>query len=258
MADEQNKRESAGLKQPFTSQPVFNAKFTVTNMKKALSLIAFLSFTLCSYSQQTETRNVGSFRGVKAGEGIDVYLKKGAQESVRVEVSGTGISNVITEISGDYLKIHMAEGRYNNSRTVKVYVTYVEVDRLSASSAANIYADGPISSKSLSLSSSSAGTIELSVDAESVSVSASSAGDIELKGKAKRVSIDASSAGEVDAYDLDAEEANASASSGADVKLSVTQKLDARASSGGSIRYRGSPAKTNTNSSSGGSVRKTS
>lgn len=206
-------------------------------------------------AQETETRNVGAFTGVKAAEGIDVYLKKGDKESVRVEVTGTDPSNIITEISGSYLKIHMKDGRYR-SVDAKVYVTYVQLDKLSASSAGSIYSDGPLKANSMEISASSAGSIEVSIDAISAEVSASSAGDVELKGNAGSISVDASSAGEIDAYDLEAERVEAEASSGGSVKVNVTQNLNAHASSGGSIRYRGNPDKSITNSSSGGSVKK--
>jgi hypothetical protein len=237
---------------------VFRAEFKQKNMKKALFIVALMVYGFGTLAQQSETRKVGSFRGIRAASGIDVYLKKGDAESVRVEVSGTGINNVITEVSGDYLKIQMAESRSSQSRTVKVYVTYVEVDRLIVSSAANIYADGLIRSRSLSLTSSSAGTIDISVNVETIKATASSAGDIELKGNAKRIEIDVASAGEVSAYDLDVEEAVVSASSAGTAKVSVSQRIDARASSGATIRYKGNPTRTNTNSSSGGSVKKSS
>lgn len=206
-------------------------------------------------AQETETRNVGTFTGVKATEGIDVYLKKGDKESVRVEVTGTDPSNIITEIAGSYLKIHMKDGRYR-SVDAKVYVTYVQLDKLSASSAGSIYSEGPLKANSMEISASSAGSIEVSIDAGSAEVSASSAGDVELKGNAKSISVDASSAGEIDAYDLEAERVEAEASTGGSVKVNVTQNLNAHASSGGSIRYRGNPDKSITNSSSGGSVKK--
>ncbi|HRJ28296.1 MAG TPA: head GIN domain-containing protein [Cyclobacteriaceae bacterium] len=226
-------------------------------MKKVMVLV-FLLIGSFVYAQESENRNVGSFRGIKSSTGIDVYLKKGNKESVRVEVSGTDIKNVLTEVSGDYLKIHMAEGRYNRTRTVKVYVTYVELTKLSCSSASSIYADEIIKTRSLSLSASSAGSIDVGIDVESLTVSVSSAAEIELRGKAKRIEMEASSAAKVDGYDLEAEEADLSASSAGSIRVSVSQKIDARASSGADIRYRGSPMKTNTNSSSGGSVRKSS
>jgi hypothetical protein len=223
-------------------------------MKNILLAVALI--TTCSVlAQETESRNIGSFKGIKVSEGIDVYLKKGEKESLKLEVSGVKPENVITEISGDYLKIHMDAGRYR-SRSVKVYVTYVQLEKLSASSAANIFADGTIQSKSLGISASSAGTVDVTIEVDRLDVSASSAGDVELKGKAGRVDISASSAGEIDAYDLEAQVADIDVSSAGSAKISVVKEINAQASSGGSIRYRGSPSKTNTNSSSGGSVKK--
>lgn len=226
-----------------------------TEMKKLLltSVVALSGWL--AMAQQSDVRSVGSFSGVKAGEAIDVYLKKGDKESVRVEVTGTDASNVLTEVAGGYLRIHMRDGRYKN-KSVKVYVTYVSLTKIHASSAANIFSEGTIKASNLEISTSSAASIELSIDVNTVTAEASSAGDIVLEGKAKNLDVDVSSAGEVDAYSVDSETVAASASSGGSVKISASKELTARASSGGSIRYRGSPAKTNTNSSSGGSVKK--
>ena len=219
----------------------------------ALILVVFSFFQLLA--QETETRELDAFTGVKAAEGVDVFLKQGDKESATVEVSGTDPSNVITEVSGSYLKVHMKDGRYR-SVDAKVYVTYVTLDKLSASSAGSIFSEGTIKSRQMDVSASSAGSIEISIDATSVDVSSSSAGDVELKGRAREITINASSAGEIDAYDLEADEVDAEASSGGSVKINVKESLEARASSGGSIRYRGNPDSSNTNSSSGGSVKK--
>lgn len=223
---------------------------------KQFLIIVFLGVTVFAWSQQSENRTVSSFKGIKVAEGIDVYLKKGDKETLRVEVTGINPSAVITEVSGDYLKIHMQEGRYRD-KTVKVYVTYVEINKLSASSASNIFAEGPIKTKQLTLNASSAGTIDIQIEVDELDASASSAADVELKGKARSVKIEASSAGEVDAYELAAEVVDADVSSAGSAKFSVTMEITAQASSGGSIRYKGSPERSNTNSSSGGSVKKT-
>jgi Putative auto-transporter adhesin, head GIN domain len=228
-------------------------KFVI--MKKLANVVVFLLVSFISVAQQSEVRSVGSFSGVKAGEAIDVYLKKGDKESVRVETSGTDASNVITEVSGSYLKIHMKDGRYRN-RDIKVYVTYVSINKISASSASNIFSEGTIKSSSLDVSVSSAGSVEVTIETESAVVEVSSAGDVVLEGKAKKLEAEASSAGEIDAYNLESEVVNASASSAGSIKVNVSTQLEAHASSGGSVRYRGTPHKTNTGSSSGGSVKK--
>lgn len=224
-----------------------------------MRLIVFIGVFLITAAQVTaqsiETRSVGSFSGIKAAEAIDVYLKKGDKESVRVEVTGTKLSDVITEVSGSYLKIHMENGNYRKTN-VKVYVTYVKLEKLYASSASNVFSEGPIKTSTMDISVSSAATVEVSLDAGDVSADVSSAGDIVLEGKCRSLEAEASSAGDIDAYRLESENVRARASSAGSIKLTATKELDARASSGGDVRYRGNPMKTNTDSSSGGSVKK--
>lgn len=227
-------------------------------MKRISGFLIVLFFSVgLAAAQQSETRSVGTFSGIKSGEAIDVYLKKGDKESVRVEVSGDKVQNVITEVVGSNLKIHLQEnGFFRNNVNVKVYVTYVSLSRIYASSASNVFSEGTLKSEKLEIQGSSAADIELSIDVQNVTVHASSAADVILEGSAKTINAEASSSGDIDAYALPVETADASASSAGSIKLSVAQSLEADASSGGSIRYRGNPTRTNTHSSSGGSVKK--
>ncbi|HCM76553.1 MAG TPA: hypothetical protein DIS90_09240 [Cytophagales bacterium] len=224
-----------------------------------MRLIVFIGLLLLLVrpvsAQESETRSIGSFSGIKSAEAVDVYLKKGDKESVRVEVSGTRLSDVITEISGSYLKIHMESGNYRRSN-VKVYVTYVNLNKIYASSASNVFSEGTIKAPSIDINTSSAATVEVSVDVNELKADVSSAGDIVLEGTAKVLQVEASSAGDIDAYRLDSESVYARASSAGSIKVTATKSLDARATSGGDVRYRGNPMKTNTDSSSGGSVKK--
>lgn len=224
-------------------------------MKVFISVLMVIGVIGCVLAQESETRAVNSFRGIKSREAIDVYLKKGVKESVKVEVTGIKLSSVITEVVGTYLKIHMREGNYKN-RNVKVYVTYVKLEKISVSSASSVFSEGPIKSDSFEIDISSAGSVEVSLDVDKLTVDASSAGDAVLEGKANTLDIAVNSAADVDAYGLECSIVRAHANSAGSVKVSVTKELDAHANSGGSIRYRGSPTKTNTGSNSGGSVKK--
>ena len=225
-------------------------------MKKLWLIILLAVLHTGTYAQESQTRPIGSFSGVKVAEGIDVYLLKGDKESVRVEVTGTNISNIITEVSGSYLRVHMKDGSYRGKVDAKVYVTYVKVDKLLVSSAGSIFSETTVEADDMEVSASSAGSIEITLEARSVEANASSAGEIELQGKTNSLQIHASSAGQIDAYDLEAKKVNAEASSAGSLKITCTEELRARASSGGSIRYHGNPNKSITDSSSGGSVKK--
>jgi hypothetical protein len=225
-------------------------------MKQVGILVLFVFAVFTAIAQESETRQLGAFRGLRVGEAIDVYLKKGDKESAKVEVDNVRLSDVVTEVAGSYLRIHMRSGNYQGRRTVKVYLTYVTLERISASSAATVVSEGILKTSSLDIAAASAANVELQLDADEVTVDVASAGDIRLEGKSKNFSVEASSAGSVDAYNLECEKVEATASSAGSAKINVTKTLDARASSGGSIRYRGNPSSTNTDSSSGGSVKK--
>ncbi|MBI1768017.1 MAG: DUF2807 domain-containing protein [Bacteroidetes bacterium] len=220
-----------------------------------ISLLLISSFPVLA--QQSEVRKISSFKGVKVSQAIDLYLKKGDKESAKVEVTGGDLSDVVTEVDGTTLRIKMRDTRgFFSKVNVKVYVTYVTLEKISASSASSVFSEGIIKTSSLDIGVSSAANVELSLDAGSVMVDVSSAGEAVLEGKSPKLEVEVSSGGEVDAYKLESETVKASASSGGDAKISVSKDLEAHSSSGADIRYRGNPSRTNTHSSSGGSVKK--
>lgn len=225
-------------------------------MRKLLQLIALLGLWQVGNAQQTENRDVAHFTGIGVSQGIEVHIKKGTSETVQVETTGIAPSEVITEVSGNYLKIRMANGNHRGG-SAKVYVTYVSLNDLYASSAGSLYGDGILESDNLKMSASSAGNIELKIKVNKLNVDASSAANVELDGEAESADIETSSAGEVDAYDLTATSATIEAVSAGSVKISVKDSIDASASSGGDVHYRGNPSHAFTHSSSGGTVRKT-
>lgn len=220
-----------------------------------LATIVLLMSLSLSFAQDKEERKVSGFNYVKVGQAINVYLKQGNEEKVRVEVDGIDLEDVMTEVSSGKLKIYLSRGNHRNAH-VKVYVSFKTLEGVSASSAADVYSESVIKAVSLFLSASSAGSIDISVESNELEVSASSSGDVEISGTAKSIDATASSAGDIDAFDLKCEKADANASSAGSIKINVTESIRARASSGGSVKYKGNPSNSNTDSSSGGSVRK--
>lgn len=226
-------------------------------MNKILTTLLLAGLVGTAVAQESEVRDVGSFQGIRAAEGIDVFLNKGDRESVRVEVSGdTELSHVITEVSGTYLKIHLREGHYRRNISAKVYVTYREINKISASTAANVYSEGGINTRNMDIECATAATVDLTLVVDEVKADVSSAGDLELKGKANRAEFSVSTAGEIDAYDLEAVIVSADGSTAGTAKIHVLKELYAEATTGANIRFRGNPSKSRTDSRSGGSVKK--
>lgn len=225
---------------------------------KILAVGLLVLITGAAWAQQSEVRSLSSFKSVKASQAIDVYLKKGDKESARVEATGVDLRDVATEVEGYSLRVRMKDNHTWRKINVKVYVTYVSLEKIAVNSAASVFSEGPIKSNRMDISASSAGSVEVNLECQSITVDTSSAGGVVIEGKTSRLELEASSAGTVDAYNLEAESVNAEVHSAGSAKISVSKELEASASSGGSIKYRGNPSRTNTHSSSGGSVKKSS
>lgn len=244
-------------------------------MKKPLLFCTLFLVAMLTFGQSGTNRSLSPFDKVSAQEGVEVILRSGSSESAVIEADGIDVEDVLTEVEGSTLRIHL-EGDNHRNVDVKVIVTYKQLSALGASSAASIVAENELSvGGDFDIDASSAGSIEVALTADDVDIDVSSSGNVQVKltaasldaelssagrinasGKANTVSIGASSSGTFSGDDFSSEEADLQTSSGASIKLEVKERLDARASSGGSIRYKGNPSNTNSDSSSGGSVRK--
>ena len=233
---------------------------------KFISFILAIAVTSCIYGQYkpkvtgsgnvvTQERKAGYFNAIKVSSGIDVYLTQGNKESIKVEADDNLHEYIKTEITGNTLKIY-TDANIWKAKAKVVYVTMKDVEEISASSAGDVYGENTIKTGELNLSASSAGDIKLKIKVDKLKCNISSSGDISLEGTADELEADLSSAGDLKAYDLETRIADISTSSAGDAKITVTEKLKARASSAGDIYYQGNPKEVDGHSSSAGGIHK--
>lgn len=204
---------------------------------------------------KTETRNVKNFTGVSTATAIDIYLTQGNDFEVVVEADDNLLEYITTDVDDGVLKVRFQRGiNVIWSKKKVVHVTMKEVDMISASSAGDVIGQTPIEAGDLKIRTSSAGDVKLEVFAKNLDLGTSSSGDITLSGEADYLEASTSSAGDIKAFELTVKEADIKASSAGDVKITVTERLNARASSAGDIQYRGNPKKLEAKSSSAGDV----
>ena len=243
--------------------------------KSVLTIITVVLVAVTTvFAQKEETRTLSSFSKINAQEGIRVYANKGSQESARV-VSDVALEKVITEVSGSSLNIYLKKSPLRIEKKVEVYVTFVHLEALSASSVASlkvqdtIVASGDfevavssagvieanLQAKILEVKASSAGKVKLEVNVSKIDAKASSAGNVEISGSVKTQTVQVSSSARYKAFDLTSDEVNVKANSGGSIKVAVNNKIEAKANSGGSIHYKGSPQYVQRDTHSGGSVK---
>ena len=183
-------------------------------------------------------------------------MEKGSEVSVVVEADENIIGLADIYVNGNTLKIY-CEHNISRATSKKVFVTYVgDLQSIKASSGADIITKEVLKGEDLSLNVSSGGSIKTEAIVRNINTDVSSGGSIRIAGSSEQLDADVSSGGSINARDLKAKYATANATQGGNIDLRVTDKLRARASSGGDIDYWGNPKEVDTpkKSYSGGSV----
>ncbi len=208
-------------------------------------------------SDKTEIRNVRDFNAIKVSSGIDLYLRMGETEEVKVVADGEIIDEVITEVNDGTLKIYMKKNNnwnWGTTKARKVYVSVKELEKLDASSGSDVNSENTLTGESLEVKASSGSDVNLDIHYKNFSLDTSSGSDAKISGKTKNFEAEASSGSDLTARDLESVVCKVSVSSGSDATVNVSDELYAKASSGGDIRYYGNPQVKDINESSGGDV----
>ncbi|MEZ4875343.1 MAG: head GIN domain-containing protein [Flavobacteriaceae bacterium] len=203
----------------------------------------------------TETREVSDFSSVRGSAGMDVFLTQGTENKVVVEADENLMEYIETYVENGMLRI-TTQKSIGRSKSQKVHVTYVTLEKIEASSGADVIGNSIIKNETLSLSSSSGADLEVEILAKEVYASSSSGSDLKISGKATRLIADASSGSDLKARELEVISCKAEASSGADIAVTVKDEMVGHASSGGDIQYYGNPSDVSVKDGSSGSVRK--
>lgn len=247
-------------------------------------------------AQVSENRTVGNFSKLKASAGIDVFYTISDVKSIKVITDlQENLHYIKTNVEDNTLKIYIEKdlskrelkkskrrhGRNGNGtnnlkfKILKVTVSGPNLTDIKASSSAKIQLQnvntsanldikvsssgkitGTFETKNAAIEASSSGGFGANISAEMIDMKASSSAGVELRGKAKKLFVKASSSSDCRLKNLEVEQVTIEASSSAAVAITVTNSLEAKASSSASVSFYGNPANVSKEVSSSGSVSK--
>ena len=227
-----------------------------------ISLSAFAQETKVINDANAVVRTVsGSYTGISVSTGVELYLTQGNEESIAVSASEQKhLDRLITEVVNGTLKIY-----YNNKgvnwkssgkANLKAYVSFKTLEKLNVSSGANATVSGNIKADKLDLNVSSGAVFTGAINAKDLVTEVNSGAVIKVTGSADKFTITASSGAIFKGYDFAVDFCDASASSGAAVQITINKELNAKASSGGDIHYKGAGLIRDIRTGSGGAVKK--
>ena len=207
-----------------------------------------MEYVVCKVEGGKLTATIDSKINSISNVNVKIYLPK-SDKIDKISTSSAGEAHIYPSIKSPSLAIESSSGS-------KVEITTAEVGKLAINVSSAGWIKGSFKSESsANLAASSAGKIDITLLGKEVKCEASSGANIKLNGQANKLNAEASSAANIEAETFVVENVYAAASSVGDVDVFVQKQLNASASSGGGVRYKGPVPNVSKSTSSGGRVK---
>ncbi|RNL54933.1 head GIN domain-containing protein [Pedobacter jejuensis] len=227
-------------------------------LKTSATLFLITTSFYIAKAQDTKTVSVKNFSSITISSGIDLYLTQSGSESVNIKATSDLLKDVVVEQNGSNLTIKIKEGINWSSmfknQTIKAYVNFKTLSALTATGGSDVLSQGQIKAGKFVLKSSGGSDVKLNLVCSNLELQSSGGSDVKLTGKAENMIVQSSGGSDVDAYDFVVDYAKVSSSGGSDANINVSKGLEASASGGSDIHYKGNASVKKTSSSKSGDV----
>ncbi len=205
--------------------------------------------------QVEKTRQVGNFEALGVSGSFDVFLVKGQEGKVILNVEENLEPYLETEVENGTLKVRWKKG--SNIRTTKnttVTVHFNSLNGVALAGSGDIVSKDRIETDEMKIAVAGSGDIQLELSANASKAAVSGSGDIELSGTSNSFEAAVAGSGDIKAFDLKTETAELKISGSGTIHASVENELVARISGSGDIKYKGNPRVEDVKVSGSGSV----
>ncbi|MFK5889794.1 MAG: head GIN domain-containing protein [Flavobacteriaceae bacterium] len=234
-----------------------------TIFKITALIVLFVSTTSCMMNGisgngdiETQERDISEdFTAIKVMQGIDVYLTSNNSTKLTVEADENIIDLLRTDVNNGTLKIYFEKNVWR-ATSRKVYLSVPTLSSIVTTSGASVRFENTLKADKLSLRATSGADIYAHVDVTDLNSATTSGADIKINGLAKNFEASATSGSDIKASDLKADYVTVRVTSGADIRVYALKEINAKATSGGNIRYDGDPKVVNKTKNSGGRIRR--
>lgn len=204
---------------------------------------------------KTENRKIqDNFSVVKVSAGIDLYITQGNEVSLVVEADENLLDIIKTEVNENGKLSIYSEKNIWKAKARKVHLTLTNIEELIATSGSDVYTENTLKATRFKVSVTSGADAKIDVDAENVESNATSGADLSISGVATNHTSSATSGSSIYAFGLKSKKAKVSVTSGADIDIYASESIDARATSGGDVDFKGNPTNVNKKETSGGDI----
>ena len=199
----------------------------------------------------SEDRAVSGFSKVSVSGSGNLFLEQGDEESLTIEAEDNILPLIITEVSGNTLKIGFKTGTsISTIKSIEFHLKVKELDSISASGSGTINCSG-LSTENLSIKTSGSRIADISnLKATSIDINSSGSGNITLAGTTDSQNIESSGSFKYFAEDLKSSSCVINSSGSCNLLVNVSDDLNIKASGSVKVTYIGTPTITQKTSGS--------
>lgn len=226
---------------------------------KIKSLFGFVCLFLITFlvkaQTQSETRSLRDFNSIKVSNSIDAELVRGDKNEIQITASGIELDKVETNVSDNTLEVKLARGNFK-SNSVKVTITYVDIDEVQASTSAKVIVKDVLEMDQVYLFATTNAYIETKVKSVGLTIDASTTAKIFVTGTANDLDLKIYTSAEVEGGKLAVKNANVLANTAAKANFQVSDSIIGSAATAAKVAYKGSPTIVEVKTGSGGKIEK--
>ncbi len=193
---------------------------------------------------EEQIRTIDEFEELHIGGLVNVYLKQGPKEALKVRADQKFIDQIKSEVKNAQLHIY-TEGRIRGERIMEVEITYTSLTKIKTQGVGTLVSTNFIQSDDLILDIGGAPEVKLKVNTDSLQLQMQGTGNVQLAGSTKIFDLNIYGFGDLVAYNLESEKArvriNTPDQSKGIARIQVLSELDAEIVGPRFLYYAGNP-----------------
>jgi hypothetical protein len=190
---------------------------------------------------ETEYRRAGYFNRIELDFAAEVILTQGPARDIKIEAESNILPRIIARISGNTLILDANGGLYTN-RKIKIWIQTPDIYSIDVASSGRVISDNKIYGKSIALTLSGSGLIDLALDMKNdVDAVLSGSGLIFLEGDTKNAIYTMTGSGKIESFGLRADNSDVDINGSGRCETTAYYNLDVRISGSGTVWFKGDP-----------------
>ncbi len=222
---------------------------------KRLSFMTLVLILMASVSLIAQKEySLDDFDELVVSGNVELILEKGSTNKISFQLENAENKDLYAKVYRGVLKIKLNDGIFKKDQKAYVKLTYQTLRSIKSNAGSYVGSKEAITIDQLVAKAHSGSRIELELNVNAVQGGAYEGGVLELTGFTESQKMTANTGGIYEGFNLECERSVIKASTGGEANVVANQKLEARASLGGTIQYKGKPEELSQSTSLGGSI----